>query len=390
MTGREAFKPDGGERVPKRPEWLDDEREVRVILSAFLDKLDQKPLSERVRIPSVRLDKKTVPALYRNDGASDRTWALLRSLDGRVFDIRVSKKRQPYDPEYLGASLWFREESEAICRDWLGRPRQKRYQEEWASAVEARADAFADRGVSLSGRPVKVVGKSAREVVEAFANIGAFLNRKITLRQLSARVFWGHSKLLDSREDMLRQSYPGFVVAPRPVLVHVHLPQDCEGILFIENQDTYIHALDGEPNEVRGLALVYAAGFRGSAERIRGREGVSLHYQGASSRGSQEAFEGWWFDEQAWDRPVWFWGDLDYSGMAILKALRQRFGDIRAWQPGYAPMLKILREGGGHAPDAAEKIEQIDPGFTGCPYADEKLLPGMREGGRFIDQEAVR
>ncbi|MBT4075489.1 MAG: hypothetical protein HOE78_02800, partial [Gammaproteobacteria bacterium] len=29
--------------------------------------------------------------------------------------------------------------------------------------------------------------------------------------------------------------------------------------------------------------------------------------------------------------PVWFWGDLDYSGMAILKVLRQRFENVQAW-----------------------------------------------------------
>jgi hypothetical protein len=333
--------------------------------------------------------KTIAPALHRHDESADRTWDLVRSLEGIIFDIRLSRKRKPYDPEYVGASLRFLEESEAICRDWLSRPRQTRYQESWVAAIEGHADAFADQGASLYARPVKVADKSAQQVVAAFAKLGTFATGAPTLRQLSARAFWGHSKVLDSREDLLHQLYPGMVLAPRPVLVHVYLPKSCEGILFVENQDTYVHAVAGKPAAVAGLALVYGAGFRGSAERIRAHDGASFHYQGASEREAQAQFEGWWFDERPLDWPAWFWGDLDYSGMAILKALRQRFGDVQAWRPGYAPMVELIREGGGHSADMADKAEQVDPDKTGCAYADETLLPAMRETGRFVNQEAV-
>lgn len=389
MTDAQVINEEPGKRLPPRPEWLDDEPEIVAVLNAFLDKLDHKPISERARTPSIPLSKTLVPALHRNNESADRSWELLRSLEGLVFNVRLSRKRQPYDPEYLGASLRFLEEAEAVCRDWLARPRQERYQVQWVASVEAHADAFADRGASLCVRPVKVAGKSAQQVVDAFARMSAFAASTLTLRQLSGRIFWGHSKVLDAREDLLRQLYPGFVLAPRPVLLHVYLPTSCKGVLFVENQDTYINALARRPAEVAGLALVYGAGFRGSAERIRTRDGVSLHYQGASDRGAQVRFDGWWFGEGAVDWPIWFWGDLDYSGMAILKSLRQRFGDVRAWRPGYEPMMRLLREGAGHAPDTADKADQIDPGMTGCAYADQSLLPVMREIGAFVDQEAV-
>ena len=49
--------------VPERPEWLDDEPEIVAILNGFLDKLDQVPISDRARMPSIRLNKKVAPRL---------------------------------------------------------------------------------------------------------------------------------------------------------------------------------------------------------------------------------------------------------------------------------------------------------------------------------------
>lgn len=389
MIGKNGLGTSAGEDMPKRPEWLDDEPEIVAILGAFLDKLDLKPLADRARIPSIPISKTIAPGLHRHDESADRTWVLARSLAGIIFEVRPNPKRKPYDPEYVGASLRFQEGAEAICRDWLARPRRKRYQEEWGVAVEAHADAFADGGVSLRERPVRVTGKSAAEVVQGFAQIGSFQSAKLTLRQLSARVFWGHSKVLDTREDLLQKLYPEIDLAPRPVLLHIFLPQSVSGVLFIENQDTYVRALAGMPKEVQGLALVYGAGFKSSAARIRSRDGAVMHYEGGSERTHQANFEEWWFEQRSLGWPVWFWGDLDFAGMAILKALRQRFGDVGAWRPGYAPMVHMLRDGRGHTADLADKAEQIDPGDTGCSYADAELLPMVRKVGRFIDQEAI-
>ncbi len=389
MTGVGLLSTEAGQEVPSRPEWLGDELEVVAVLNAFLDKLDQKPMSERTRVLSITLTRGLAPALHKNDESADRTWALLRSLEGLIFEVRTNRKRQPYDPEYIGASLRFLEGAEDICRAWLSRPRQKSYQAEWRSAVEAQSAAFSDEGTSLLDRPVRIPGKTAAEVVEAFTHIAACAKHHLTLRQLSARVFWGNSKVLDTREDLLRQLYPSLEILPRPILIHVFLPAVCKGILFIENQDTYVQALFGRPDGVEGLALVYAAGFRGSAERVRERNGASMHYQAGSDHAAQDQFEAWWFagHKPAW--PVWFWGDLDYSGMAILKSLRQRFGDVEAWPDGYAPLLACLQNGEGHAPDLASKAEQADPGATGCTYADETLLLAIRGTGTFIDQEFI-
>jgi hypothetical protein len=72
--------------------------------------------------------------------------------------------------------------------------------------------------------------------------------------------------------------------------------------------------------------------------------------------------------------------------MQILKALRARFGDVRAWPPGYSPMVANLRRERGYSPAASLPRGQVDPLVTGCPYADEVLLPAIRERGQ-MDQE---
>lgn len=306
-----------------------------------------------------------------------------------MIEISLKRNRKPYEAEYAGATFRLVESGEALLRSWLSRPVQPRYRDLWGTAVASRAEAFVDNGNSLILHPVSVSGKSAEEVVEAFIRVGALACGGLTLRQLSARCFWGHSKLLDTREELLKCIFRDVVIAPRPVLVHSRLAAARGDILFIENQDSYVQALAGIPEGVVLLDLVYVAGFRGSAARIRTRSGASLHYHGAVKPSCRKPFEDWWFGERHENYRLWFWGDLDYAGMAILKALRQRFGDVRAWPAGYDAQLVLLEAGGGHHPELADKTEQCDPGKTGCAYADEILLPALRRQGRFVDQEAT-
>jgi hypothetical protein len=75
------------------------------------------------------------------------------------------------------------------------------------------------------------------------------------------------------------------------VPVNVFLPGTYEGVLFIENQDTYAAATGGQPLECRSFALVYASGFRSSAARVRFREGALLHYAGPGAESLKLRFE---------------------------------------------------------------------------------------------------
>ena len=153
--------------------------------------------------------------------------------------------------------------------------------------------------------------------------------------------------------------------------------------------DTYTQAIKGIPETLKGFVLVYSAGFKLSAERVRMPGCVSLHFNDAGNTECEKLFNEWWYDESKADWSTYFWGDLDFSGIGILSALKKNFGSIQAWQLGYQPMLALVLEGGGHIPEEVGKQKQKDIGFTGCLYTDKKLIPALRRFGRFVDQEWV-
>jgi hypothetical protein len=376
--------------TPERPipPWLNDEPELLALLGAALDRFDKQPgerRSQRLYFPAEKL----LPSLKRQDEEADRLWHFVHELAKLNLLTIAQGKHSPYDPEWKGARLAFPPQAEATLREWLQRPSETPAIQAWREAVEAEAakGTFPGDIEPLLKRRITIPGISDAEVVAAFASIGE-IKTPFTLRQLSARHFNGDSKRLDEREPLLHALFPDLQLQPRPLLINVYLPPICNGVLFIENQDSYTLACEGRPHEAKGLALVYAAGFRGTAERLRQRDGVRLHYAGEGQSQWQIPLENWWFEQTEPPGPLAFWGDLDFAGMAILAALRQRFGNVTAWQPGYRPLLEQLRNHGGHALEAADKQNQTDPGTTGCDIADRELLPAIRTHGG-IDQELL-
>ena len=215
------------------------------------------------------------------------------------------------------------------------------------------------------------------------------------LREASARVFHGRSKVLDSRDELLRllgATTGQFWEAPIQLLVDI--PPAFDEALFIENLVTFEEMADRRQPGWSRSVLVYAAGFKGSAKRLRSRQGCRIYVRSSHgetlaldhsvSRGL-DAVGAWLFGRSA--LPVCFFGDLDYAGMQILATLREVFPDAQAWRPGYDALVATLSSGGGHLPEMASKERHVDPGATGCEYADAELLRLMRQHGRFVDQE---
>jgi hypothetical protein len=398
-----------------RPVWLDGEAEIIALLNAVLDRFDRQPGDERQRNVTVPAER-YLPSLDRTDAQADQSWALIRELERvGVLTVRTAR-RNPLDPEWKGARLVFAREIDSVLREWLGRQWSEPAMQLWRRAVADHAKVFPGDPEALKKRRVVIRGRSTEEVVQAFAGI-ARIAGPVTLRQLSATVFWGDSKVLDARADLIGALFPGLEIKDRALVVSVYLPNTVRGTLFIENQDTYTAAANGAPAECQGLALVYAAGFRSAAGRVRSRGGALLHYAGPGVSALQSQFERWWFDSAPPPGPCWFWGDLDFAGMQILKALRNRFEALGAWRPGYDPMLATLRSHGGYglpaaradspAPDPAQaqtapvepadpaqadqgdsESAQTDPRLTGCSFADTVLLPAIRQHGQ-LDQEFI-
>lgn len=373
----ETLEPDSA------PVWLSEEPEILALLHAVLDRYDAQPSDSRQRDVSLNVSR-FLPSLARADATADQLWSFVQALEGAgVLRIRRGR-RSPYDPDWTGARLAFNASAEPRLRAWLGRAQVAPELARWRAAVLAHASAFPGGCDALLARRIAIPGRTPEEVASAFACI-ADVRGPVTLRQLSALVFWGDSKLLDDRGELIAALFPQLEIRARAIVVAVYLPEQYDDVLFIENQDTYAQACAGEPKAARNMARVFAAGFRGAAERIRTPEGALLHFAGTDARDVRDRFNAWWFEQEARSTRCWFWGDLDFAGMQILKALRARFGDVRAWEPGYAPMLEALRVSGGHASGPNAK-GQVDPGETGCPYADAYLLPAIREHG-LMDQE---
>ena len=374
-----------------KPVWLREQPDILKMLHGFVDKLDKKPLEQWTQPPAVSVNEKILPVLFVQGERADQSWVLLKSLDQdyHIIDLRLNKKRNPLDPEYFDARVRLRDGAEAVLRTWLDRPYETPQLQLWRDAVQQVGERFRGETAKLLARPITLNDKSAEDIVQGFLRMADYESRNLTLRQLSALCFWGRSKFLDTRVDLVLSLYPDLALNQRPVVVNVFLPTVIEGVLFIENQDSYTCAMLGRPDAVRNLALVYSAGFRSSAERIRDVGGASLHFTGAGSVQHRQAFEAFWQADAPGDRPAWFWGDLDFAGMNILKQLIKRFPGLRAWQPGYALMLEHLRRGNGYAPGGEDQQSQLDPGTTGCDYADHQLLPALRQSGLFVDQEIV-
>jgi len=382
--------------------------------TAFLLRLARSLLSkaERSSAPeavSLALDRSTAPELHQQTDAENlqlwvmqledlcRTgWTELKLAPAREFAIFTDRKPRLELRDFDALATWagYTPRAQRWQRQWLSH-----LAEHWAqpdAQVPARLPALLDylgRNplTMLEGLPLQDATRSL-ETIQAQCLSGACL----TLRALSAQAFQGRSKILDNREELLRLlgAAPGqFRDAPIQLLLALPAEGSCrfDDVVFIENLVTFEQMADRLHADGSRSLLVYAAGFRGSARRLRTRDTCRLYLradprQTAESSQCLRAVEQWLFDSH--HRPVFFFGDLDYSGMQILKALGEVFPGAQAWRPGYEALVQALEHGDGHSPDQAGKELQLDPVLTSCAYADGRLLPAIRARRRFIDQEA--
>src|SRR5690606_7338510 len=339
-------------RTPDCPLWLQAGEYAYTLLEHFLNQRD------RGKRAYLRISEKTAAQLYTFDSDDYlRAWDLVCSLEAEYQIITIKSARVGLGQErFEGAQVKLNPDKEMLVRHWLQRPLVDPYLLEWRRALMELSDTLADNGAALRDRPIKLPGKSPAEIIAAFSTIGTALAEPLTLRALSARCFWGDSKFLDHQEELVAALFPrhGSNLKPRPVLLTVHLPQTLEKVIFVENQDSFVNLIEVD---LAGCALVYSAGFRASAQRIRTPGRVVFSYTKNGQRCARAGqFEGWWFQGADFQQiSCFFSGDLDFSGMGLLKALRSAFPDISAWRGGYDYLLRISQAGGGHSLDSRNK-----------------------------------
>lgn len=373
------------------PLWL-GESGVAYLLNFLVDKLDAaealgKPLSR-----PIKLDVKSYPALYKAslEEERERQWMHLQHMVAwGWFELKVDRQQLGRAAYESNPRLTIQDEGK--LRQVTGRPiRVRSTGELWRDAVYGLPGLEDSVKEVVSRSKLDVPGRSAEEVVKQLALLPSLADESLLLREVSARLFWGLSKVLDARQSLVAAvlQVDECPFPEMPVQLQVFLPPGgfC-GVLFIENQTTFEQATRDASGRYAELALVYAAGFKGSARRLRSTTGASVYF---ASHGTMEEEQSSKF--LTWLRagarlPCWFWGDLDHAGMRILAALRAVFDDMAAWAPGYAPMLERLQAGQGHAAESGVKTGQQAIGVTGCSYADQHLIPAMIATGRFVDQE---
>lgn len=373
------------------PLWL-SEWGVSHLLNFLVDKLDSADAQGKQLVRAIKLDVKSFPALYKAslEEERERQWMQLKHMVAwGWFELKTDRQQPGQAPYECNPRLTIKDD--VALRQATGRLIRVRSSGElWRDAVYALPGLDDSVKEVISRMRLEVPGRTADEVVQQLALLPTIAEEPLLLREASARLFWGLSKVLDGRQQLVSAilQVDECPFPEMPIQLQVFLPPDrFTGVLFIENLATFEQATRAGTGRYSNLALVYAAGFKGSARRLRSATGSSVYFaaHGAMDEKQTGKFLAWL--RAGTKLPCWFWGDLDHAGMRILVALRGVFDGISAWELGYAPMLERLLAGQGHAPESGVKAGQQAIDATGCPYADSMLIPAMAKTGQFVDQE---
>ncbi len=368
-------------------------KELLSFLERLVDRMDAAELRGASKAQSVPLTRKTWPELVdaRFESDKEALWAEMCQLHARGW-IRVAPEAAARSASGYASDIRFSVLDPQWVRAAVGRAeRVKSVAERWREAVYEHLEGSLEAKQVVGAYCIELAGRSMAEVVQRLNELHRFKDQPLLLREVSARLFWGMSKVLDGRQRLIAAvlEQPECPFSESPIQLLVQLPfGEFRGALFIENQMSFEQAARSGSTRLDGFALVYASGFKGSAQRVRSEGGSSVYYssRGAVSSDSRGAFETWLY-AKAEAVPSYFWGDLDWSGMGILRAMRMSFPTMQAWPGGYSPMLQSLLGGQGHTPNEADKQGQVPVALTGCPFADAQLIPALLSTGNFVDQE---
>lgn len=240
---------------------------------------------------------------------------------------------------------------------------------------------------------------SDEELLAGFVRVDEMLvelraqQSSLGLRTLSAICFWGHAKFLDAYRMALQSALgdDSQLIQLRTIMISVYIAEQPKAALFIENFESFrsvVNAVETSPLN-KHLHVIYSAGYRTCSEFIRDAQHTQTVHFNSCSMASHRQFKNWWFTPHDHSLSSFFWGDLDFEAMGIVKGLRRRFDNTRSWTSAYQSMLSKIDQGAGHAIAGTEKVNQRDPLNTGCDFADTIILPFIRSQNRFCDQEIL-
>lgn len=363
-------------------------KDIYNLLNDVLDKLDLKPACERANKIQYPINAKVFPSLYnpltyREDEEIEKAIQVL--INKEIFTIRQSKKEFFVDiRDKSKAKLVFNDDFEQKLRIFYKRETQT---DDWKSAVE-QLDCNTDIKELILNNRITIPEKTEDDIAIQLLKLLTSDNENKSVRHVSAKYFWGISKVLDNKEQIINYCK----LRTMPILLHVKaIGANPKTILFIENQDTYIEAVNSENNIFENYILIFSSGFKASAKRLRSENGNKVFFEDSCclDKEGRNKFKQWLYGEDRLEFNVYFWGDLDFSGMNILSSLKKVFPNLKAWEYGYNRLLKALDNYNAHSPNSANKEGQTEPSLTGCEFTDTRLIPALKYKQLFVDQESV-
>ncbi len=369
---------------------------IQQLLHKLVDKLDAAEARGSASTLALTLNESTWPALYKANFESDKEvlWEQLLQLHSagwvQISPATSTRSNQGYDAKPKVKVINVESVRTATGRD----ERPKSAIERWRIAINEHLDASDEAKQSAGNYCIDLADHSMTEVVKQLNLLKDLQAESLMLREVSAKLFWGMSKILDNRAGLVN-AILGTDECPfpeTPVQLQVFLPHGgFNAVLFIENQLSFERAIRSKNKALSKLALIYASGFKGSAIRLRTVKAASIYLStlGDTTLSSLQFFESWLFGKSV-QIQSYFWGDLDWSGINILAALRTSFPDLQAWMPGYDEQISLDENGLGHTPLESNKKGQKKLESTGCPYADTVLIPHLILKGHFVDQESIQ
>ena len=371
---------------------------TRRCLNRFLDLLDKTGFEKRAQRVTQLITESRYPELFSPIEADDDevAWHNLKLLceHGIVEIERTKKTGLSHVPPWVHARINFLPAYEELVRQWLNRPTGNPLSDEWQREAQQFSNTFQDLSILKPSSFSSLASYPPADVVARLARLPELLSKsRLSLYQASASLFWGNSKALRGKERVLNQLFGQDLMAleARPILIEGSYRPECQGLLVVENMDTFVAAADGRIPGTEAFTVLYAQGFKGTASRIR-EPGMARFYWSSSPLPDPE-----WLDRfmQGWcghsdlPVPIYYFGDLDPAGLKIYAQMRQAFPSLKPWQTGYRLLTERLLAGEGHKLEVSGKEAQGRVMLTQCPWMDQHVIPVMEKTGLCVDQEAA-
>ena len=190
--------------MSKKPLWLIGEG-IRELLNLLVDRLDSAEQRGSATSQSVALTEKTWPTLHASpfESRKEELWEHVIEMC-RWGWLQVKPERALTSASGYASAPRVTVLNEAAVREAVNRPQRiKSSVERWRNAVDASLDASDAVKCVVGEFCIDMPDHSMDEVVQQLNRLPSFSDQPMLLREVSAQLFWGMSKVLDKRQGLV-------------------------------------------------------------------------------------------------------------------------------------------------------------------------------------------